>query len=776
MKLFILSALLMLSFGASAQVVTGSIRDDSGAVLQDAVAYIEETKQAIIVDSKGAFKVQLDSGTYNFVFIQPEHAQERVQIKLEVNDTISTQIILQKKDLNQELSQSNNDIRDSIIYKLKKRTDEVTNYNPYSYVRGELIIEEVSSVMDKLRMLVENKKLSDLKNVVIGQEIYSKIDNINTDSVHLSILAEKGHIPNRWNNMRILDLLSSSLYQDKFIGKISPLNLKTIIYYNFIYQGSYFNDYKMIHKVKFESSIKDSELLEGYLYFDDTWDLYFADLILSKKRTDQRILISYYGIYDTEYLPISIYSKNKLDLAGTKIDLQYKAYMIYDEPLAQKLLGEITFDETQATLTESQWDKLRTYQNLDNELNMKIFIQKDKYVISNYTLGRILFGDYALGNRASKWSIKYGGVKMIFRDYNYVDGLWLGQNFDIKNIINENQSLDINPYIYYTTARKRVIGGTDFLYHYDENRSGTLITSVGSKSVDFNSLTTTRYQNYFSSLIMGENSNFFYQMDYASVTNNINLSSHLKGSVSLGVEKRHGLSNNTKFSVFKQGKIKPNIYPDDRFDQTYYSIGLSYSPHKIYNTSDALEVYEKKITPIVNLDYIEGFSSWQKNNSKYRKLEVGILHNIEADYFNEIGIKLEGGVFLDDHGSIHPADFEYFGASDMLVNLNSFFDSFLLLDNYELNTNKYWINTFLNYSGKYFLLKRIPFLQRKNFSENIHLKTLYTPNVDLYSEFGYSITYNRYIGVGGFVSMSNTQVQKVGIRLSLNLRSFGLSL
>lgn len=168
-------------------------------------------------------------------------------------------------------------------------------------------------------------------------------------------------------------------------------------------------------------------------------------------------------------------------------------------------------------------------------------------------------------------------------------------------------------------------------------------------------------------------------------------------------------------------------------------------------------------------------SSWQTNNSKYRKLEGGILYNMQVDHFNEIGLKLEGGVFLDNHDKIHFVDFQHFGASNMLLNLNSFFDSFLLLDNYELQTNKYWFNAFLNYSGKYFLLKRIPFLQRKDFTENIHLKTLFTPDIDLYGELGYSITFNRYIGVGAFMSFNNTEIEKIGFRFSLNLRSLGIN-
>lgn len=242
-------------------------------------------------------------------------------------------------------------------------------------------------------------------------------------------------------------------------------------------------------------------------------------------------------------------------------------------------------------------------------------------------------------------------------------------------------------------------------------------------------------------------------------------------SASLGIERRHGLSNHTDFNVFDRNHIKPNIFPNDRFDRTYYSVGFSYSPNSNYSITEALDMHENRITPVFNIEYQEAFSSWQNNNSTYRKLKGGISHNIQLDYFNSVDYKVESGVFLEKGNKMHFTDYQHFGASDLLLNLNSLFDSFLLLDNYELQTNKYWINLFLNYSGKYFLLKRIPFLQGKPFTENLHLKTLFTPHTDSYIETGYSISFNRYFGVGIFSSFHNTKAKKIGVRFSLNLRS-----
>lgn len=761
------------SLNVVSQGIKGVICDSLANPLEGATVYIEERKQGVTVGDDGIFQLDIAPGSYNLSFIHPEYSSIQQKIIVNKDDTVFVRIQLDKKELQKIIQLSNAEIKSKIAQQLRDCSTDTNYHVAYSYIRGEMIIKEVSNFVDKVRMKVENKNFSDLKDIVISHEIYSRINNVSTDSCSVFILNQNGKISKEWNNFGILKYLSSSLYQERYQEKVSPLNINTIKYYDFIYLGSYYNGREFIHKIKLKSSIKDSDLLDGYLYFDDTWNLYYADLNFANKGLDQNIQLSYLKLDDTQAsLPIAIFSKNKMNLLGTKVDVKYQASLIYDQSSAD----ESYLSKGSSSGNGYYWVKARSLPYLENGNNQITSIEKEKYKPSNYWLGRVLLGDYVLGNDTTKWKVRYGGVKMVFRDYNYVDGFWLGQQFDITGQLDDQHKIKIEPYLYYLTARHRLAGGSNFSLYYNRKRKGTMTLSLGSKSADFNNLSITRYQNYFSSLVLGENSNFFYQKDFISISNQININKKLRLSASFGIEKRYGLSNHTNFTIIERDKIKPNIYPDDRFDQTYYSIGLSYSPNKDYYTSDALEVYKKNITPIINLDYQEGFSSWQTNNSKYRKLKGGFIHNIRVNHFNKIDLKLEGGVFLSGGDNVHFADYQHFGASDLLLNLNSLFDSFLLLDNYELQTNRYWFNTFLNYSGKYFLLKRIPFLQGKSFSENIHIKSLFTPDVDLYNELGYSISFNRYIGIGSFVSFSNTQVKVVGVRFSLNLRSleFGI--
>ncbi|WP_108821535.1 DUF5686 family protein [Dysgonomonas sp. Marseille-P4361] len=773
MKALFLVFISLFSLNLFSQTIRGKVQDLSATPLEGATIYINEKRQGLITDKNGIFQLHLEEGSYNLTFLLPEHKKVCKKIYVTNSDTLSLEVILEEQSLYTKASLNSTNIRKNILSESKKYLSSPSYYSATSYIRGQLKLNEVADFLDKIRMKVEKKRLSDLKNSVIEQEIYAQIENIATDSCHVTIVEHNGKISKNWSNYGVIEFLSSSLFQNRFNGKISPLNGGSS-FYNYIYKGSYLDNKEEIHKIEIKSKIKDSELINGYLYFNDSWDLYSADLKVANRGIDQKVQIIYHEVYEGSRLPITVSTISFLDLLGTKANAKYTASLTYQPQHRSSNLPILSNEKEINTLEEKNlfWESIRTTP-LVGDINHVSIPQTEKYKPSNYWLGKVLFGSYMLGNDTSRWNIRYGGVKMIFRDYNYVDGFWLGQRLEIEGNIDKNKKLKITPYLYYLTARHRLAGGSDIALQYDPKRRGTLSLSLGSRSADFNSLSITRYQNYFTSLFFGENGNFFYQKDYATISNILNLNKKLRMSVSLGVEKRSGLSNNTDFTLISRNKIKPNIYPDDRFDQTFYSVGFSYSPSKEYNTSDALEIYKKGISPIFNIEYQEGFSSWQTNNSKYRKLKGGVIYNFPIDYFNEIDLKLEGGVFIDNRNT-HFADFQHFGASDMLVNLNSLFDSFLLLENYELQTNRYWFNAFFNYSGKYFLLKRIPFLQGMPFSENVHIKTLFTPDVDLYTELGYSISFTRYIGIGGFVSLNNIQGKKAGIRLSLNLRSLGL--
>ncbi len=773
----------------SAQNLDGRVIDSSGVAINAATIFVKELNQGLISDKNGRFQISLKKGDYTLMCKYPGYKEMTYNISLSSDDKLYCDFLIEKdsivgygNDLIGKSIQADSIIR-NCIRKAPAYHSSIMHFEANSYIKGNMVLNDVSSFMDKATYRFENIHVSELKGEVISQEIYSNLEYYFPETYKIKIDGQKGYIPENFTEKAAINILKGSIYSEWFCGFISPLNQSAFRYYRFKYEGYYTPDKLKVHKIKVEPKMKDTELFSGYLYITDSlWTVDHLVLYNNMHSMKSTLTIAYHHIQDNIYLPVSYHNDITFGFMGTDGVVEYYSGLRYNELSEKKAIPDemdsfsskniVSFNAKKRD--KDYWDKVRlqpVYKDSSQYILDTIAVKRKNFDLTKFWIGKIILGGYIAGNDSSRFSLRYNGVKMVFRDYNYVDGFWLGNKFDLKVKLSNNTNIEAYPYIYYTTARKRVLSGSDVVYNYFPKKRGQLTLSLGSRTEDFNNLTLTRYQNYFNSLILGENHNFFYQRDYLSISNNIHLSRQIRLSASLGVEKRSGVSNHTDFNVFGRNHIKPNIFPDDRFDRTYFSVGLSYSPRSNYSITEALDMYKNNITPVFNIEYQEGFSSWQTNNSKYRKLKGGFSHNIQLDYFNSVDYKIEAGTFITRGENMHFADYQHFGASDMLLNLNSLFDSFLLLDNYELQTNEYWVNLFLNYSGKYVLLKFIPFLQDKPFTENLHLKTLFTPEKKSYIETGYSISFTRYFGIGTFVSFHNTQGRKFGVRLSLNLRS-----
>lgn len=781
-----LTILLLLTCSSKGQQLTIQVTDLSGIPLNEVPVYIPELRKGVLSNTDGKVSIRLEVGEYSLFCTYPGYKGVKYIVSVSCMDMIYKDIKLEKDSLYSPDSYISNDILANQIIKncievVPKHHSATQWYKANFYLKGESELSEVHPVIDKVSQKIDSFYLSELKGKTSLQEMYGSLEYFYPDDYIMKKEGIRGNMPEELAEKGVLNMLKGSIYSGHFSGFISPLSNNSLHFYKFLYEGYYIVGNGKRYKIQVQSKFKDPELLNGHLYIDDsTWTVSYAKLQSSAYNMDNIISISYSWISDNIYLPVTYHSDIDGEFIGVKgkagyhVSIQYET--ILDKPRIMLDIEDRDAEKDNSVYErdEAFWHKRELYPLYKDSINSIDDIRrfdKEKLNPSKHWLGKIIIGDYIIGNKSSGFSLKYNGVKMIFRDYNYVDGFWLGNKFDLKAKFTNKTDIEANTYIYYITARKSILAGSDIAYNYNSKRKGQLTFNLGTRSEDFNNLSVTRYQNYFASLFFGENYNFFYQKDYLAINNTIHLNRKIRMSSSLGTERRHGLSNHTDFNVFGRNHIKPNIFPNDRFDRTYYSVGLSYSPNSNYSITEALDMHEKKITPVFNIEYQEAFSSWQKNNSTYKKIKGGISHNIPLDYFNHVDYKVESGVFLEKGNKMHFVDYQHFGASDLLLNLNSLFDSFLLLDNYELQTNRYWINIFLNYSGKYFLLKRIPFLQGKPFTENLHLKTLFTPDTDSYIETGYSISFNRYFGIGIFSSFHNTKAKKIGVRFSLNLRS-----
>lgn len=808
--LFVLIILTLFISQSYAQNFKGKITDKSGEILYGSLVYIKEINQGLVCNEEGYYQTTLSPGKYNIEYKCLGFKQIEKTIQIKTDEELVLDIILEETPfkLNEVTVSAKEDPAYSIMRKAIEKAplyaESTKEYTADVYIKVNAELLKISSLLDNLAKKEDGVKISELKNQLFVQESHNEIQYTAPDIYKQTIKAFSSSIPDNLDSKDATGLINSSLYMPKVGMYVSPLNSQAFSYYKFRYEGFLEEEGKTINKIKVEPKLKDPILFDGYIYIaDNTWHIYSAELATNAYGVKQTYTVSFQELQTNVFLPITYLITSDVSILGLQAKLNYYTSITYNNIIINKSIVK-EFDEKKKSKKRNfeiaRWDSLytTTSDSLANKRDSTYwekvrvvplgkreiisFTKKDsiQYRIDSIRKGHhdrkfsfmdILNGGQ-IGGDSAKFTFNYNGlIQGALREYNFVDGLWLGQTLRISTKIGKRNRLEVSPYAYYALSRKRLLGGGDINLSYAPKRLGELNISIGSVSEDFNPNGIHRLNNFSSSLIYGENYNFFYQKNYISATNRIDLYNGLQFLSNIEFANRSGLSNNTDYTWGKKSKIKPNLNPENDFNKMSYGMGFDYTPYAYYTMRDGAKRYVKYTSPTLYIRYNHIFSSQQEKNSQHYKLYGGIKQNLKLSEYTTFEYLIEGGGFIGKKDQLHFVDYQHFNTANVTVNLRSPFTHFMLLDNYLFSTNEYWIRTNFNYESKYILLKRLPFLQGKMFTETLHLKNLHTSDLKLYTEVGYSLNFTKLLSAGAFASFKKGKYQDFGIRVLMDWES-----
>lgn len=806
MRYFLLAILAIFSIGETlSQNFRGTVVNKRNEPVAGVTVYIKETNQGLLGNEDGAFQTTLTPGEYIIEYKCLGYKSLDKRTIVSESGVVEEYIILEDKpfDLAEIVVSTDEDpayeIMRKAIAKAPVYAGSVKEYNAEAYIKGNLELLKVSKFIDKMIQKGEGVKASELEKEVFVQESFNEIEYIYPDKYKQTVKAFSSSIPDDFDSKDAMGLMSGSLYNPQFYGLISPLNERAFSYYKFRYEGFSEEDGVTINKIEVIPKYKDPELLKGHIYIaDSTWHIHSAEISCKIYMVREDFIITYQKMLPNVYLPITFFVKTYIDVFGTHAKFDYYSSLKYlriepNEDIWVNVRSEkrpkrefeikrddkyeIESDSLASERDSLYWAGVRAIPIDSLEINSYIKRDSIQYRIDSlrkdYHSSKFSFTDLLTGGKvggdSTRITFRYDGLLRAAPEYNFVDGVWLGQRFEVSGKLNKHSRLKVSPYIYYAQARKSIIGGGDLQLTYAPARMGQLNISGASKTEDYNPQGIYRLNNAFASLIRGRNYNFFYKKEFVSIENKIDLINGLVLSTGVEIARRTGLSNHTDYTWGSKSKISENPYDGERFDRTSYTLKLWYAPYAYYTMKGETKKYVKITSPVFYIGYQEAFSGWQTNNSKFRKLEGGIRQNIKSGYFGSIDYVVSGGGFIGGGERVHFADYQHFNTSNIFSSLKSLFDSFMLLDNYEASTNRYWVRGNVNYTNKYILLKRLPFLQGKLFTESLHLRSLYTPHMRPYSEIGYSLNFTKVLNIGVFTSFERFEYRNFGVRLSADL-------
>jgi len=801
---------LLLPLFANAQQVKGLVLDESDNAIPSASVYIQETKQGIIANSEGVFQLRMPPGIYHLEVRSMGYESESVDLNVDPDKETELTVRLKLKLVS--LPEVQITKGEDPAYRIMRKAIEKAPY--YQSIVKEAVYETYTKGSGKFlgipKMMKalsdeEDKEMLDLyMDKLFLQESLSEIHFTAPDIYEQNVKAYSSSLPFLNDPKSALRLGVISLYRPMWGSIISPLNPKAFDYYRFRYEGFEEEDGQYINVIRILPKLKDPKLIEGVIHIaDDEWNIRYIDFQERAMGIESNYTMNFNQITDDIYLVTDYRSRLNANILGIRFQVELLSSVQYldiqrgdslffadkeekkkEKSLEIKQLERKTDVDSLALSRDSlYWSEVRTIVLNDEELQS--YQQKDSLKARQDSLSdarnnpkfspaNILTGG-TLGNDSSAVYFRYNGlIGGALKEYNFVDGWWLGQSVELDFKKRKNKGLIVQSDVYWGSARKALLWKTDFILNYAPMRLGKAHLSVGRTSEDYSGYAgMDRFQNMLYSLDAGRNYAKLFDSKFIRFSNGIDLANGLYLNLGLELNRDKHVENHTTWNIFGvKNKWTENIpdYPSDlnlSSSRHNYSIGLEYTPEYYYRVHEGEKRYERSRFPTFIVSYKQGFSeSLVNDNSVYQQLEFTIQQAFKLNYFSRMNYSLIAGKFFN-RNEFSYIDYKHFKTSGPWLGFRSWDNSYALLPYYTFSTNREWIQTFVNYNTDYLLLKRLPFLQGKMITETLQAKFLYTPDKPWYSEWAYSVDLPAGLGgVGVFVGFDSFKYNGVGLQFS----------
>ncbi|MDR1436543.1 MAG: DUF5686 and carboxypeptidase regulatory-like domain-containing protein [Candidatus Symbiothrix sp.] len=817
MKYILISFYLLFSSPVFSQLLKGRFTGTDGSPVPAVSIYIRETKQGLIANNDGEFQVKLLPGDYHLEIRCLGYETEEKTVLL-ANRDLEIAIQLKEKDFHLKeievkwTEDPANEIIRQAIKKAPYYRSAVKESTYETYVKGSGKITHVSGLINSL----SDGELENFEDKLLLQESVSEVKFFAPDRYEQKVIAFSSTIPFAQDPESALMAGAISLYNPLFGGVVSPLNPKAFDYYRFRYEGYEEENGQIINKIRVIPKLKDNKLMEGFIHIaEKEWNIRYAEIATSSVGMTRRSKLNYHPVIDSIYLVTACEIEAEFHLFGIKLNvaflstIQYTDIQLNDSLIAARqkevlpekgkkrksleLKDDDYLKKTVDTLAQKRdslyWSDVRAV--VLNEEELKSYERKDTLLAlvdslerkekkPGFTFSGLIFGGQA-GNDSSRVRFSYSGLLGAVPEYNFVDGFWIGQSLKLDFKTGKKAGFRIYPSAHWTSARKKPVWETEINLDYAPKRLGVLQVSFGNKSEDFSG--EAGMNRFLHSLfILNGSRNYirYYEKKQIRLSNLIDIGNGLQWGLGVEMAERTALVNHTSWNLYGiKNRCLPNVpeYDGDLHPEqsllSAFRISLKYTPEYYYRMEEGKKRYVRSRFPTFEVNYQQGLDVgeflFKGTPSTFRRLELGVKQEIKMGIFDRLNYTLIAGKYLNDN-EFNYIDYKHFNTGGPWLTFNDLRDSYTLLPYYTCSTPKGWLQAFVNYDTDYLVLKRLPFLQGKLFSESLQAKFLHTPDKEYYSEWGYSVHLPAGIGGAGiFVSFDSFRYNSFGLQLTLPL-------
>lgn len=786
-KLIGLASFILISCISFAATITGTITNEKGDPLPFASVAVKGTTKGAISNSQGKYTIYIADGNYTLVCQHVGYRSEEKTVNVSGETTVSFQLQLQDLKMAEVVIKRGEDPAIEIMRRTiakrefyNKQTDSMTvDVYIKGLIRSRNIPDRVlGQKIDKSEF--GKQGLDSLgKGILFLSESVTKVAYKHPDKIKYEVVSSR----ESGGGFGFSFPFFVSFYRNNvalFSGNMTPRGFVSPIadgafhYYKFKFEGSFFENGKMIDRIRVTPRRKYEPLFEGYLQIvDEEWRIHSLDLKTTKdqgldmldtirvtqihtevekdvyKTANQVVYFAakFFGFDVTgDFLNVyNNYNLNpgfnrgffnrilmKYDTAFNKRDSAYWS-TIRPVPLEPDERRDFVFKDS---VNKADRDSLRSKRYVDS-------LRKAQKPVS---LDQFLRGGVTRRAYTTKSSITYKFDPFIFSgvEYNTVEGLALIANQSLTiNRYRNKRELEIGWNTRYGFSNSHLNSFGTFTVRSKENgfRNRYLQLSGGKRLQQFNrDNPIDPYSNSISTLLYKKNYMKLYEAWFGKAEYNNRFENGLRVNVSANYEDRLPVENSTEFSFFKKkNTLLPNHpyelshIPFERHAALVTAVTLSYQPGQRYIQYPRYKMPIGSNYPTFELQYAKGIPALFNSTADFDKWRFSVYDDVNLRLLGTLRYRVSAGGFLNNRRVDIP-DFQHFNGNQIIFNLN-YVNSFQLAPYYRYsNTEKLYGLLHAEHHFNGLLTNKLPLLNKLKWNLVTGTNTFYVNRDNYYVE------------------------------------------
>lgn len=305
-RYFILTFLSIVFFSQlSAQGIRGKVSTNEGEPLPFASVFIRNLEDGVPTNENGSYEFRLKPGFYDVVvqYLGYKSQIQAVEIRenwVELNFSLEPQIYtLSQVEVKAGAEDPALTIMRKAISKAKYHRLQLQEYSMMVYLKGTGQLTDAPFFLKK-KLEEEGLKL----NEAYTSESVSKITFTLPDKVEEKVISIRTNGDNQGTSPA--PYIQTSFYQDQINQIVSPLSRYAFQYYQFKYEGSFFDQNVMVSKIRVTPRSRGEQVFEGYIYIiEDLWAIHSLDLKTSLLGFQIRAKQQYAPVAENVWMPLT---------------------------------------------------------------------------------------------------------------------------------------------------------------------------------------------------------------------------------------------------------------------------------------------------------------------------------------------------------------------------------------------------------------------------------------------------------------------------------------